>query len=34
MARPTGDVEDDRLDVGRLDDDLDELGKLPGQSPW
>jgi hypothetical protein len=34
VARPTGDVEDDRLDARRLDDDLDELGKLPGQSPW
>jgi len=33
VAGPAGHVEDDRLDARRLDDDLDELRELPGQSP-
>jgi hypothetical protein len=33
VAGPAGDVEDERLDARRLDDDLDEFGELPGQSP-
>jgi hypothetical protein len=33
VAWPAGDVEDERLDMGCLDDDLDEFGELPGQSP-
>jgi hypothetical protein len=31
---PAGDVEHERLDAGRLLDRGDDLGELPGQSPW
>jgi len=33
VAGPAGDVEDERLDLRRLDDDFDQFGELPGQSP-
>src|SRR6202011_6107269 len=33
VSGPAGDVDGDRLDARRLDDDVDDLRDLPGQSP-